>query len=248
MESSRSNPLPSPTKLVCFSVFGNDLTYLLGAVRNAVLYRDLLPDYTPRFYAAEAISERLRAILGDLPCEVVTVSGHRTDWTATMWRFWALREESISHFLFRDCDSRPSDREVWAVRQWEANGANFHAMRDHPAHHAVMLAGMWGCTQAGAALVRDKLPVRMAASSNYHEHYDQAWLYHHVWPRAVESGLVHASYHKTTFGPTVPFNMPPPDGGFIGRGVDHLDKPRYPEHDRISTLCSRCKCTIRCDK
>lgn len=240
--------METPSKLINFSLFGSDTTYIIGAIRNAVLYRDLLPDYTPRFYVSAALSGRFKDMLGGLPSEVVPVEGHRTDWTATMWRFWALREEGVSHFLFRDCDSRPSDREVWAVREWEASGANFHAMRDHPAHHAVMLAGMWGATQEGAAKVRGKLPERMARSDNYHEHYDQAWLYHHVWPEVVKSGLVHASFHKTTFGATVPFNMPPPDGGFIGRGVDHMDRSRYPEHDRISTLCQTCRCSIKCNK
>ena len=46
--------------------------------------------------------------------------------------------------IFRDLDSRPSQREVNAVNEWLQSKHPFHVMRDHPGHDLPMLAGMWG--------------------------------------------------------------------------------------------------------
>ena len=43
--------------------------------------------------------------------------------------------------LFRDLDSRPSQREKAAVEQWLRSKHAFHVMRDHPGHDMAMLAG-----------------------------------------------------------------------------------------------------------
>jgi hypothetical protein len=51
--------------------------------------------------------------------------------------------------LFRDLDSRPSLREVEAVKEWLQSKHVFHVMRDHPGHDMPMLAGMWGVKVAG---------------------------------------------------------------------------------------------------
>ena len=47
-------------------------------------------------------------------------------------------------FLSRDLDSRLNAREAAAVAEFLQSGAGVHIMRDHPAHAAVMMGGMWG--------------------------------------------------------------------------------------------------------
>lgn len=47
-------------------------------------------------------------------------------------------------FLSRDLDSRISPREVAAVSEFLASEQEVHVMRDHPAHTAVIMGGMWG--------------------------------------------------------------------------------------------------------
>jgi len=237
------------TKLINFSIFGSNQTYWKGAVKNAALYQDLLPDYTCRFYVPDGTPERFSHVVGRYGAEIVQVSGYKTDWTATMWRFWALRDTDVSHFLFRDADSRGTPREVRAVRDWEDSGKGFHVMRDHPAHHAAMLAGMWGCTQEAASKIRGKLPTSMRPSSEYAEHYDQSWLHDAVWPVAASDNLTHAQYWTQYFGPSVAFSEGLKGVSFVGRGVDGDDNPRYPDHDDLETLCRRCQCSpLGCER
>lgn len=235
-------------KLISFSLFGGDPTYWKGAERNLALFPAHLPDYTLRFYVPDFAPERLTRRLADRGAEIVQVSGQRSDWTATMWRFWALRDTDVSHFLFRDCDSRPSDRETAAVRAWEESGKAFHVMRDHPAHHAAMLAGMWGCTQEGAKRIRGQIPRVMQPSGDYHEHYDQGWLARCVWPEAVKDSLTHASYWTKFFGPTEPFPTPRKDQEFVAAAMDGNENPRYPDHMNLDFLCQRCSCALKCER
>ena len=51
----------------------------------------------------------------------------------------------VDLFLSRDLDSRISPREVSAVTEFLSDPrANFHVMRDHPAHVTYIMGGLWG--------------------------------------------------------------------------------------------------------
>lgn len=58
-------------------------------------------------------------------------------------------------------DSRPSDREMAAVKEFQLDaGAQFHVMRDHRQHHALVLAGMWGAKWHGPEDAREASQAR----------------------------------------------------------------------------------------
>ncbi len=60
------------------------------------------------------------------------------------WRFLAADDQRADAAIFRDVDSRISEREAHAVQEWLASGRAFHIMRDHPRHWRPMMGGMWG--------------------------------------------------------------------------------------------------------
>jgi hypothetical protein len=156
------------------------------------------------------------------------------DWFATMWRFDALRNKTASHFIFRDTDSRPDIRERSAVDEWIVTGLDFHIMRDHPAHGTAILAGLWGCTQAGAAKIRHLLPVQFPTNMKW---YDQHWLGSHVYPIARTSVMVHdATFEYEPKGEfhsirkRFPTKRVP--GRFVGQGFTADNQLRLP-HDAL---------------
>ena len=51
-----------------------------------------------------------------------------------LWRFLPLSDPLVDTFVSRDLDSRLSNREAAAVRQWLASNRTFHIMRDHWDH------------------------------------------------------------------------------------------------------------------
>ena len=63
----------------------------------------------------------------------------------TFWRFETLADPRFERTLIRDADSRISDREAAAVREWIAAGTPLHIIRDAPSHYArPILGGMFG--------------------------------------------------------------------------------------------------------
>jgi hypothetical protein len=238
------------SKLISFSLFGDDPTYTVGALQNVELYRELLPDYTCVFFCGPSVPSYIKSDLLREGAEVREIDG-REDWGATMWRFLILNDwESFSHVIFRDCDSRPSSREVAAVRSWEASGKGVHVMNDHPAHGATVLAGMWGCTGSVASHLSAEVPlvsgIRM--SNDYHEHIDQGWLEIYVGPYIRADGLRHASFWKTFYGPSEPFPTERVGNEFVGAAFKADGTSRYPDHEDIYNLCNSCMCVIKCDK
>lgn len=237
-------------KLISFSLYGTDPTYTVGAVKNVKLYKELLPDYTCIFFCGLSISDGVVNQLLSLGAEVRYISG-REDWGATMWRLLVLNDwDNFDRVIFRDCDSRPTRREVAAVRAWEASGKPVHVMRDHPAHMAPVLAGMWGITAHEAAKACQFVPLASSIrmSNDYHEHIDQGWLEQYIGPTLRFAALQHCSYWTTYYGPSEPFPTEREGNEFVGAAFAADGSPRYPDHMVLDDLCSRCRCTINCER
>jgi len=130
-------------KVISFSLWGNNPKYTIGAIRNAELADNLYPGWICRFYVGSDVSEIILKQLSDLSnTEIITMS-EPSNWTGMFWRFFACENSDI--MLSRDTDSRLSTREVNAVNEWLSSDKDFHIMRDHPHHNALIMGGMWGC-------------------------------------------------------------------------------------------------------
>ena len=139
------------------------------------------------------------------------------------WRFFPTLDPQVDIYLCRDLDSRPSQREVAAVREWLRSGLAIHSMRDHPAHNTPLLGASWGArldTEAGSArtlwagswagILRDNLTY---ADRDF-KGPDQTILTLYVWPWAQSQAMQHDSY---TCDETILENIPVPI--FIYSGV-----------------------------
>ena len=68
------------------------------------------------------------------------------------WRLLVANDQHIDYFLVRDADTRLTEREAAAVRDWlktaESNGSQsavIHCIRDHPKHvNLAIVDGLWG--------------------------------------------------------------------------------------------------------
>jgi SAM-dependent methyltransferase len=219
-------------KVISFSLFGTNPMYRVGAVANVRLAREFLPAWTCRFYTGRSVDADLTAELIDLGAQVFDRSDRPQDWSALMWRYESLTDTDVEAHLFRDCDSRLTAREASAVAEWLASGLDFHIIRDHPEHAAMpMLAGMWGATAAGAALVAPILP---AVPDNDHRFVDQLWLREHVYPLTRGRALVHDEFGVIAGEHPLPVpatRRALPGGGFefIGQAFEADGTPRHPD-------------------
>jgi hypothetical protein len=130
--------------VISFSLFGNDKIYILGAIRNAEIHKQVFTEWEMRVYHDNTVNLDVLNRLTELGVSLINV-----DLPAQLGRFWRFlpaSDNTVDYFISRDCDSRISLRDEIAVKEWIDSGKNFHIIREHPIGHAWnMNAGMWGC-------------------------------------------------------------------------------------------------------
>lgn len=131
-------------KLITFSLWGHDLKYLIGAIRNAELAKIIYPDWVCRFYVGQSVPISIILQLKEMDNVQVVELPEYGDWRGMFWRFVGIDDDDVEVMISRDTDSRLNYREKAAVDEWLSSDKKFHIMRDHPAHRFPILGGMWG--------------------------------------------------------------------------------------------------------
>jgi len=105
----------------------------------------------------------------------------------------AASDPTVEIMISRDTDSRLNLREKAAVDEWLSGDKNFHIMRDHPAHDATIMAGMWG--------VRNRLLFNMVDLINQYPtgdfwQIDQNFLRDRIYPGIRAHACVHDEFFE----------------------------------------------------
>lgn len=196
------NQLPPPLStdktrnIIAFSLFGGNPRYCETAILNIEAAKELLPEWTCRFYCDQSVPQHVRDRLSQ-GGQVVMVSDEiQGKISGLMWRFLVMDDSSVDRFLCRDADSLISTREQYAVNEWIKSDKWFHIMRDYATHTELILAGMWG----GCHGVFKNLPHMMEDFIKSGEFLgqrvlDQHFLRHVIWP-TIQHNLYH---HDSVF-------------------------------------------------
>ena len=131
-------------KIISFSLWGQDLKYLVGAVKNCDLAKSIYPGWICRFYIAQSVPQSFVTQISQRNNTEIVMMPEWGDWKALYWRFRAADDKDVDVVISRDTDSRLNKREAEAVNQWIESNKSFHIMRDHPYHRFLVLGGMWG--------------------------------------------------------------------------------------------------------
>lgn len=131
-------------KIISFSLYSNGPRYQVGAIQNAAIALNLFPDWTLYFYCDDYNLKNnlnLKAMPNVRMFRRVSQGGCH----GMFWRFEAASDPQATHIIFRDCDSRLSEREKGMVDDWVKDGADFHVIYDHPSHRSFPIGGgLWG--------------------------------------------------------------------------------------------------------
>lgn len=119
------------SKLISFSLWGNNPKYVVGAIRNVELAKDIYPDFVCRFYVDDLIPTWAIVELEDLGAQIVEMN-MIGNYLGMFWRLRAINDADI--VIVRDCDSRLNERERWCVDEWIKSDYTYHTIKDHPAH------------------------------------------------------------------------------------------------------------------
>jgi hypothetical protein len=134
---------------ISFSLWGDKPIYNVGAIKNAELYKKIYPGWKMVLYHDDTAPKNTIDKLKELDVQTIESSHYKS--YGMFWRFFAESLPDCEYVIFRDCDSRISEREKLAVDEWIKSGKSIHVMRDHPYHRIPygnnglgILGGMWG--------------------------------------------------------------------------------------------------------
>lgn len=178
-------------KLISYSLYGNDPKYLQGAIRNSLLAKEFFPYWTTRFYCGKDVPSEILRNLEGLGSQVYA---HTNDWhpNGMFWRYYASADKAYERIIFRDVDSRFSNRDVISINQWEKSECSFHIIRDHPFHMTQILGGLFGVTSSPKLL---DLPWEKSNEFGTAVGQDQKFLTKWIYPRLdLSDTLVHDNF------------------------------------------------------
>ena len=211
-------------KIISFSLWGNNPKYTVGAIKNSDSAGKYYPGWVCRFYCANNVPAEIKKEL--LKKSEVVECEEKPDWKFTTKRFLPMSEKDVERVIFRDTDSRFTDREVSAVNEWIGSGEILHIMKDHPYHGGFpILAGMFGIL---GGYVPDISAVLKKISTAEQYHYDQIFLRDYIWNFFQNQSLIHDEFFLKKPFPTKRNGLE-----FVGEPFNADDTVCDPSHREI---------------
>jgi len=222
--------------VISYGLYGSGAKYMVGAVRNMELQKELFPGWTVRFYVDSSVPRSVVDDLRSRGAEMEEIDGLGGEIRGMWWRFLVADDETVDRFIVRDSDSRLSVREYGAVQEWVASGKKFHSIRDHQNHNRPFNGGMWGGTKG---CLGEPGAMRKWVESNSRSGYggDQNFLSNNVWARAQNDIIAHDSFHCTRYPNSHSFptqRAGPKNKEHVGGVFDEHDVPRAGDMDNYA--------------
>jgi hypothetical protein len=181
--------------LFSYSLYGDNLKYTVGAIKNAIIAEHMFPDFDSRFYVGKSVPAWVVQTLSLMPrVEIASVDGPENH-TAMYWRFLAFADTNFERVVIKDADARLGYRDRVAHDEWIASDLDFHIVKDHPTGHSEPIIGCHFGAKRGALADIAELMAGYTISNQYGS--DQWFLRDKVYERAIKSALVHDEYYGT---------------------------------------------------
>lgn len=215
------------TNYVSFSLWGSKPIYCIGALKNAELMSKIYKQWKMVVYYDGTVPRPIINKLNEIG--VITIDATSFEIYGMFWRFFAYTIDDCEYVVFRDCDSRISDREFSAVNEWIKSNKTVHVMRDHPAHKIPygtdrpgILGGMWGIKKTGYDLFGHIMSFIKNKDLSYGS--DQTFL-SEVYKTFQDDMIIHDE-----FSDGLKFPLPRVEKRFVGERIDVNDLPLTNDH------------------
>jgi hypothetical protein len=204
--------------VISFCLWGNELDYTVGAIRNARLIKTIYPNWEGWFYCADEVAKSVKSEIGKY-ARVIHMPKHQGV-VGTFWRMYPMMESGVDYVIMRDADSRINSREKAAVSEWLSSGKTAHIMRDHPAHIWPIMSGMWGCKNGKIDISKT---IESAPKSTYFD--DQKYLATDVYNTILFDHIAHDSTGNGRYSFCKEFPSYKPEyGTFVGQRITWEDE------------------------
>ena len=219
-------------KVISFSLWGNNPTFNIGAIRNAELSLTIYPEFECWFYIHKDTvpQNTIHELQKFFHVKIIFKEGDLSINKPMMWRFETIDEPDVEVMLVRDTDTRFLLREKLAVVEWLQSDKLFHIMRDHPHHTFCILGGMFGARKIPKIKSWTEIMNKFIQYGS--RDYDQNFLQNYIYPIIKNDCVIHSSFNFIE-PQCKPFPIRYDDEfRFVGEYVYH-DESRSPEHINI---------------
>jgi hypothetical protein len=206
-------------KVISYSLYGNNPRYLVGAVKNAILAKEHMPDWESWFYVDEDVPQWTLQTLELIEnSRIIPIEFNELKILKASYRFLVFEDPEVDVAVARDADSRVSARDILAIKEWLDSGLPFHIMKDHPIGHSyLMSAGMFGARSGKLSGIQDKL-VKFFRENPFHAYgADQSFLAQEIYEDIKNDCFYHSEHYDCN-----------PTGNSIQKMFPTLD--RYPDN------------------
>jgi len=231
--SSKSSAL-GLVNVVAMSLYGSELRYTAGAVRNAHLVQQNFPGWKLWVFIESPSSSKYPPVPQDviprlvrLGAEVHYISPEDDMIPPMMWRFLVADDAGVDWFIVRDADSRLTPRDAASVAAWMQSDRAFHCVRDHPSHAGYAVSGgLWGgrAPQLRLVLRRSWATMMHGITAGYLN--DMNFLNAVIWPRVERHAYCVDSVSCDHWKNAFPFPVSRRGYEHVGQVYNEHDKPR----------------------
>ena len=195
------------TRVIAYSLWGNNLRYINGTLRNLILAKDIYPDWQVWIYLDDTVAQHHVDAFKKLGAIIHRQPVNQPIKQKLCWRFLVASDPRVGYFMVRDADSVISPREYHAVEEWLSSGKPFHILRDWWSHTDLILAGMWGGI---SGILPNMAPLIESFQSGkmMTPHIDQWFLGQVLWPAIKEHSLIHDRCFTHPLSQPMPGNNP----------------------------------------
>ncbi len=210
-----------------FTLFGNQDKYCKGLLKNITIIEEKFPGWEVWVYCGEGISEHTVFELHSHTC-VRLIPTNEEGLINKFYRFFAIDDPEVQTCIIRDADSRIYERDYACIQDFLNSDKLVHIIRDHPNHHHLMMAGMWGIKKGALYHLQNTVRTyfeqwkQSKPSSDFWS--DTLFLCDCIYPRIMYVSMIHdelQSYEPREF--RTPFQYPLVENHFVGQ-VYEFDK------------------------
>ena len=204
-----------------FSLFGNQDKYCKGLVKNITIIEDKFPGWEVWVYCGDGIPEDILLQLHDYRC-VRLIPTNQEGMVNKFHRFFAIDDPEVGICIVRDADSRIYERDQACIRDFLGSEKFAHIIRDHPNHHHLMMAGMWGIKKSALFFLQNPVQTlfhqwkQSKVSSDFWS--DTLFLCDKIYPKLAHVSMIHDELqHYEPIDFKTPFRFPLVENHFVGQ-------------------------------
>jgi GR25 family glycosyltransferase involved in LPS biosynthesis len=181
-------------KVISYCIYGNNIKYLNGLLKNITIINNKLPDFFIYIYCGcdinQEIIDKCRSFNN-----INLIQTDIQDSELMSYRMLPITYNDISICFSRDVDSPITDRDIWTMNDFINSNKLFHIVRDHYWHKNKIMGGIYGIKKELKINIYDEFN-KWKKDNNITKFYygtDERFLQEYLYPLIIPYALIHSN-------------------------------------------------------